>query len=155
MLIAQSSEANGTWVLVWYVAVRHLRRLPLCNVQGLIQPLVPYLVSPTLWRKKTRSPCSLGKRGRLYLLFFQFLGSLCIFVLSFSDLNEIWRFLLCSKLLIEPRSNLLPPHSLPLPITFRTRLHILWGICTCASTVITDYPLRHKHFDVLSVIDIF
>ena len=45
-LIAESSEANGTWLLVLYVAGRHLRHLPLCDVQGLIQSLVPYLGSP-------------------------------------------------------------------------------------------------------------
>ncbi len=52
-LIAQSSEAKGMFLLVLYVAGRHLRRLPLCDVQSLIQYPVPYRVSPALWQKKT------------------------------------------------------------------------------------------------------
>ena len=51
-LIAQSSDAKGMLLLVLYIVGRHLRRLPLCDVQGLVHYLVPYLVSFALCQKK-------------------------------------------------------------------------------------------------------
>ena len=51
-LFTQSSDAKGMLLLVFYMVGRHLRRLPLCDVQGLVQSLAPHLVSPVLCQKK-------------------------------------------------------------------------------------------------------
>ena len=52
ILITQSPDAKGMLLLVFYTVGRHLRRLPLCDVQGLVQYLVPYLVNSVFCQNK-------------------------------------------------------------------------------------------------------